>query len=222
VATFQKQHFTEEKLAIDGNRYEACIFTNCELVYAGGDLPVFANCTFPGSKIQLGGAAFATVEYLKRLNAAGARSSVDKLIQSIETGTLTDSQRPAPPPASHTGNNYGQLGIIVGVLGVGTLLLLLGIWYSYLVFPYTELLDAEPPQPLAVEYPLNGMPALPDSLAEAYDETDLAQSTQLNGYTVVDEETGVVNIPIEDAFNILLNEGVAPLATEEVETNGSN
>jgi len=36
VATFQNERFTNQEIRTDGNRYEACVFTDCTLIYAGG------------------------------------------------------------------------------------------------------------------------------------------------------------------------------------------
>lgn len=208
MAVYQNESYTNETIKVDGNRYEACRFTNCVLVYRGGELPGFVRCAFPGTAIQLEEGAYQTLETLNRLYLAGAFGPIDRLIENILTGQLATPDRPNPPPRSHTGNNWGETAFWHGAVAVFTLLVVWGLWYGYLIYPNGVLEEGEP---LAVEYPLEGMPDLPDQLAAAYDAFNADQAARLFGFGWVDEEAQIVRIPLDEAYNILLGEGAQPV-----------
>lgn len=208
MTAYENERFEKQDISVDGNTYVECVFVQCSLIYAGGDLPRFERCTFQASGIQLEGAAAETMQTLKNMNQGGLWSSVAGVIDRVRKGTLMRASRPEPCPAGATGTNYARLGIGVAIMGVIFGLLVLAIWYGMLHQPSELILDAEPAQPLFAEIPLDVMPALPDNLAIVYDDHLDAQEDRLESYGWVDESAGVAHIPLEDAFEMILDEGL--------------
>jgi len=204
MATFENQQYTKEMLLIDGHRYEECVFTNCTLTYEGGELPAFINCQFPGTRVQLAGAASQTITYLSGLYKGGFSKKIEPILEGVQRGVYPPEERPKPPPPGHTGINFRELYITHAVLIGGTLLLIFAIWYSYITYPFYEILDEG--QPLFEEFPLEAMPALPDSLAEQYDLRRDEQLALLDSYGWVDEEAQIVHIPVTAAFDLLIEQ----------------
>jgi len=64
--TFDK---VSEKL--DGKIYKQCTFTNCTLVYSGGDLPVMDACRFDLCQWEFSDAANRTLNFLGGLCRMG-------------------------------------------------------------------------------------------------------------------------------------------------------
>lgn len=207
MALYEKQSFTNQEVILDGNQYIGCVFNRCVLVFSGGGLPVLERCTFNSTSIRLDDAAQDTLSYLSILSKAGLYTNVGGVITNVKKGVLPIPSRPQPCDPRDTGSNYGQLGAVAGVLGVVTLLLIAAMWYGFLYHPNQNILGGEIQRPLEEQIPLELMPVLPDNLAEAYDIHLDDQDVMLNSYGWTDEENGIAHIPIEAAFEIILEEG---------------
>ena len=85
MATFSNQHFSNQVVHIDGNQYFGCTFTNCQMVYSGGELPVMDSNTFDGGNWGLDGSAVRTITYLRNLYFGGMRPLVENLFKQITT-----------------------------------------------------------------------------------------------------------------------------------------
>lgn len=203
MATFQNKSFTGETITVDGNRYVACSFTNCNLIYQGGDLPTFDRCIFRGTPVELEGAAYQTLKYLNQLYRGGLAAPVETVLNQVQSG----GREVAPPPALYTGTNFGRLGAIAAVMIIVTVLLATAIWYGSLYYPETIALEAEPAQPLSAQIPLDVMPALPDSLAAEYDALRDEQATRLDRAGWVDPDQRIVRVPLDVAFEVMVAQG---------------
>ncbi len=208
MATFQNETFANKNIVVDGNVYTACTFSNCALIYKGGDLPTFDRCKFSSTGLQLDDAAQDTLDYLSTLSAAGLFTNVDGVVAGVKSGELPISSRPVPCDARDTGTNYGQLGIWVAASAVVILLLIAGIWYGYIYHPSEVVLGGEDQRPLEAELPLDVMPVLPDNLAVAYDDHVAGQTDTLSAYSWMDEDQGIAQIPIDEAMSIIAEEGL--------------
>jgi hypothetical protein len=71
MATHNGQTFTGTTEVLDGNVYDGCVFTNCVLVYRGGDLPQMTHTRADACQWRLEDAAGRTVLLLKGLAQAG-------------------------------------------------------------------------------------------------------------------------------------------------------
>ncbi len=212
MATYQNERFANQRVDVDGNRYEACIFTDCRLVYRGGDKPSFSGCTFRQTNLQLEDAANRTAQYLQGLYGLGLAFGAERVLNSIEQGDVRAVGVPVPPPAEYTGQNYGKLGLYSAILAVIALLLGTALWYGYYYYPNQVVLNSDPARPLFNTPLLDLYPVLPESLAETYDAKRAAQQELLNSFGWVDQQGGIVHIPIDDAISIVAEAGV-PAAT---------
>ena len=75
--------FNHETVVLDGEAFEGCEFRQCRLVYSGGQAPSFIECRFEGCEWKFEGPAARTLEHLKVLWGAGAKSLVQGLIKEI-------------------------------------------------------------------------------------------------------------------------------------------
>jgi hypothetical protein len=213
MTTYQNRAFANQNIVVDGNRYVACSFRNVGLVYTGGDLPSFEGCTFQSISLQLGGAALSTVRYLSGLHQGGIVAPVEAALKRIEAGP------PSPEAArrynpEYVGTNWGTLGFASLILIGVTVVLLLALHYGLQVFPRTQILNGDPPRPLAAQIPLELMPALPDELAVVYDELRESQLGLVTTYGWIDEAQGVVHIPVDAAMDQMLRNNAFPVAGE--------
>ena len=65
MTAFAKMNFTDADVKVDGNQYEECQFNNCTVIYSGGLVPSFSNCSFDGSRFSFDEAAGRTVALLQ-------------------------------------------------------------------------------------------------------------------------------------------------------------
>lgn len=208
MSTHRNEKFTGQDVLIDGNRYESCVFSNSTLVYGGGELPAFVNCTFRQTSLRLTDVAEQTTGYLSVLNATEMRPAVSKLLGQVERGALASTQRPSPPGALAMGKNYGQLATIAGVLVAVAVILGAALWYGFYYFPTNVTLASDPARPLYSEPLLAQMPALPDNLSVAYDEIRAEQIELINSYGWVDEQAGIARIPVDVAAQLIVEQGL--------------
>jgi hypothetical protein len=71
--------FADQEINIDGKIYINCSFTNCRLVYGGGDLPGFQSCRLINSVFGFSESASRTVTFLSQAWHGG----FDQMIESI-------------------------------------------------------------------------------------------------------------------------------------------
>lgn len=204
--TIQNQTLVNKTVLVDGNRYENCRFVDCQLLYKGGDLPAFVRCEFNGVSIQLEDDAALTLSYLTGLYHGGLSGPVDTTLDMIDRGLSQPRRvRSEQRVAEAVGANYGQLAVLNLTLIIITIAIIGGLFYAFEVYPNQELLGEN--QPLTEQIPLSSMPSLPDELTEAYDVSRADQIDRLHTYRWVNEEAGVVTVPIEDAITLLVEEG---------------
>lgn len=211
MATIQNEVFRDSDVLVDGNRYETCAFINCNIVYAGGELPVFAYCRFRKTQIRLDDRAHNTTKYLNSLYKVGLGGAADRVVNGIQKKTLPLSGRPAPTPALNTGTNFLELGILQAVLVGVTVILVAALWYGFLIGP-ERVLD-RPGTPLVRTAQLAAMPDLPEDLDVYYDQWYAQQEEQLGTYGWVDQAGGIARIPISTAMEVIAAEGL-PVRTQ--------
>lgn len=112
--------------------------------------------------------------------------------------TPQQTSKPDMSPALHTGRNYTQLVTFIAIIAVAVLWFFGMYVYGWLLAPSNALEDG---RPLRREVSFNLIPRLPDGLAESY---DLQKTEQL---AVLEDAAGVANIGIDEAFDIMLEEG---------------
>ncbi|MGD8593167.1 MAG: hypothetical protein PVF82_10070 [Gammaproteobacteria bacterium] len=79
-----------KKVTVDFNEYIDCEFNDCEILYKGGNLPVFENCKFNNCQYSLVDKADNTIGYLsflyKNMSESGAKNFVEEQITKIKGG----------------------------------------------------------------------------------------------------------------------------------------
>lgn len=206
VATFQNEVFREQRVVVDGHRYESCAFIYCTLVYTGGELPAFVHCRFRKTRIRLEDRAHNTTQYLSLLVKTGLSGAADRVLSGMQQNKLPLSMKPAAPPAINTGRNYRELFTYMAVMVGVAALLVLALWYGFLVRP--EQVLARPGTPLTATSQLRAMPDLPEDLDQYYDDWYGQQKEQLGGYGWIDQSAGIARIPIDTAMELLVAEGL--------------
>ncbi len=205
MATFTNETFRDETIALDGNTYQVCSFTNCRLTYSGGDLPSFVNCDFNGVSINLENGAFQTLRYLTGLYHGGLSGPVDSTLDRI-AGYNRLIVTPADQyKAKATGTNYLELFTYAGVLLLITFGLVFAIIYGFMIYPQNEVLDND--RPLSEEIPVQAMPILPEALGEQYDALRQQQLDRLDAYSWTNEENNIATIPLDQASAIIVQQG---------------
>ena len=99
MPTYRNERFSNQDVRVDGNRYEACSFSECRLIYGGGDKPAFNGCSFRQTNLQLDGAANRTAQYLQGLYGLGMVVGAERVLSDIDRGELRTLGKPIPPPA---------------------------------------------------------------------------------------------------------------------------
>jgi hypothetical protein len=75
--------FTHETILLDGESFHDCEFRDCRLTFRGEEPPVFVGCRFHECDWRFEGPAGRTLEHLKAVWSAGAKSTVQTLIKEI-------------------------------------------------------------------------------------------------------------------------------------------
>ncbi len=214
MAIYRSERYSNQRVEVDGNQYEFCEFNSCQLVYSGGEKPVFRSCTFRQTGLQLDGAAIRTAQYLQNLRSVGLTYGTERILNEVEAGNVPQTGRPVSPPAVYTGRNYGHLALYSAILSVIAILLGAALWYGYYYYPNNVLLNSDPAQPLFSTPLLELYPVLPEDLALSYDVLQVDQIERLNSFGWVDREEGTVHIPIDTAISLISEQGIQSLITE--------
>jgi hypothetical protein len=75
--------FSHESVRVDGEVFSNCEFTGCRMVYAGGQVPEFADCRFQDCEWKFDEAASQTLSYLRLMWNLGAKAAVQLTIKEI-------------------------------------------------------------------------------------------------------------------------------------------
>lgn len=210
MAVFERERFADQEIVVDGNQYEACTFTNCVLVFEGGEPPLFERCTFRTIKIELRGAAARTTNYLNALFTSGMPDEVESVLVDIKTGMVDLPDIPAPCDAASNGDNFGRVGAYALVILVVVLWLFgMHVW-GFIYQPNNTLNDGDF---LRTEIDFDQVPALPASLAAQYDGLKDEQLANIELLQWENQMEGIAIIPVDQAMSILLEQGF-PEATD--------
>lgn len=93
-----------EKILIDNQDFSGCQFNNCQVVYAGGELPNMSHCNFINSNFFFDDAAARTLILLQRIYHGmgdGGKKQVEDIFNFIRNP-------PQAPPASAAASPTGQ------------------------------------------------------------------------------------------------------------------
>ncbi len=85
---------TDATEVIDGNQYNDCRFTNCKLVFRGGEIPRISGCHFENCQWQFDDAAERTLLFMRQLYH-GMGTGGAQLIEA----TLSQLRQPMGQPS---------------------------------------------------------------------------------------------------------------------------
>lgn len=218
MTTFQNKTFTSEDIAVDNNRYDDCTFDSCTLIFEGGTPPVFNRCTFQAIKIQLKGSAAQTTAYLNSL-ADTLPADVETVLDEVRSGLFLLPAKPGDYDKVITGEHTGRLVFYAAAITLA-FLWLFGIYvYGSITQPTNTLAENEP---LITEISFDLIPALPDTLGEAYDLLRDEQIANIEGFRWIDREAGIASIPVEDAYDILIEQGFPGAEASEMQADDTD
>lgn len=90
MSKFDASTFGSGKVQIDGNTFFKCLFDGTTLEYAGGDEPLFIECTFRNVDIAFAGPAANTLSFMAGLFRSGFRPIIEATIaQMTEEPTVS-------------------------------------------------------------------------------------------------------------------------------------
>jgi len=92
---FEDRTFTDEHVPQDGNQFIRCRFIRCNMVYAGGEVPVLSHCELHSCEFDFIGEAANTLKHLSQMYRGGFQWRVEQAFQSIRTGWFPTT--PAEP-----------------------------------------------------------------------------------------------------------------------------
>ena len=79
MTDFENGKFTNEAISLDGNKYEGCTFTNCELLIGASAPFGLSNSDFNGCRWTFTGSAALTMHILAMLYQSGPE--IQKVIE---------------------------------------------------------------------------------------------------------------------------------------------
>ena len=62
---FTGQEFVGVTVDLDGKHFERCRFTNCKLIYRGGEIPIFTETSGDAGAWEMADAADRTLNFLR-------------------------------------------------------------------------------------------------------------------------------------------------------------
>ena len=80
--------YCNTELIIDDKTFRHCAFVDCNLIYQGGAVPSFMECTFTETRFSVEGAACATLGFLTSLFHADS-----PFLQDVIENTFQDIRR---------------------------------------------------------------------------------------------------------------------------------
>ena len=83
MALIQFREFAGETIPLDGQEYESCTFRDCNLTFSGGLPPMFYDCVFLNSPVELVEAALNTVGFLVAMWTIGHEAFVNNIFNAI-------------------------------------------------------------------------------------------------------------------------------------------
>ena len=85
---YTAEKFNADNVTVDFNEYVDCEFNTCEIIFKGGNLPVFDHCVFSNCRFSLIENADNTLGYLsflyQNLAGSGGKAFVEEQIAKIK------------------------------------------------------------------------------------------------------------------------------------------
>jgi len=88
MADYVGREFNGVTEHLDGNTYTQCTFTNCTVIYRGGEIPIITSCEFEQCVWGWEDSAGRTLEFLRSMRnrlGTGGKSVVEDVARHIRT-----------------------------------------------------------------------------------------------------------------------------------------
>jgi hypothetical protein len=88
MAEYLGKDFAKTDVVLDGNSYMQCSFTECNMVYRGGQIPQIRGCRIERCRWIWEEGAIRTIQFLKGIYSGlgqGGRELVDDVVKEIRT-----------------------------------------------------------------------------------------------------------------------------------------
>ena len=80
---FKLKDFREERVELDGNSYDRCTFTKCDLVFSGKSLPNLTNNAIAECRWKFEGSAEITIQFMRSLYHGVAAELIEATFRQI-------------------------------------------------------------------------------------------------------------------------------------------
>jgi len=95
--SFKDRKFSGDQIALDGSSFFNCSFSNCTMVYSGGEIPTLSGCRFGDCGWQFGGEAANTIGFLSGLYQGGFDTLIEATFDEIRRGAMISRTAPSKP-----------------------------------------------------------------------------------------------------------------------------
>ena len=90
---YSNNNFENATISLDGNHYDNCGFQRCQLIYNGGDLPIFSgDLRIEHCEFTFADAADRTLGFLHLMYHLGNKVVVEQVINKIRTRRITETE----------------------------------------------------------------------------------------------------------------------------------
>ena len=83
MALHEQKEYADTSIELDGNKYKRCKFTNCTLIYNGGQPPALVDNSFVACRWEFTAAAARTITFLSGLYRGGGKQIVELAFDHI-------------------------------------------------------------------------------------------------------------------------------------------
>lgn len=84
------REFRREDIELDGKTFIKCKFTQCDLIYSGGDVPSLIGCQFNATNFRFKESAERTIQLLALFHQGGLASVVEATFNNIRSQKFED------------------------------------------------------------------------------------------------------------------------------------
>ncbi len=91
---YEKKHFVNSNVVLDGSEFIDCTFNKVSLIYRGGEPPTITGCEFAETQFIFEGCASKTIAFMTALYHGGFQPIIEGTIQNIRKNFNTTRNIP--------------------------------------------------------------------------------------------------------------------------------
>jgi hypothetical protein len=119
MSQFKKQTFRGQRIVTDGNEYTECVFERCEVVFAGGTLPILKSNNFNSCRWIFDGAASRTIQMLANLYQGGWQQLIEETFDNIRGASAAGDTRGPSASLRPSAARASGSPVMGGVVNIG-------------------------------------------------------------------------------------------------------